>query len=96
MDKHDFEELMASVHQADAIMSGKEEASRRMEVPAYRVKKIRESLKLTQTQFAKLVHVEIATIRNWEQGRRNPDGAAIALLTAIENDPDHVIPAINA
>ena len=96
MNERDFEELMASVQQADEIISGNADPSRTMELPAYRVKRIRDSLNLTQTQFAKLVHVETSTIRNWEQGRRHPDGAAIALLTAIDNDPEHVIPAINA
>mgnify|MGYP006285209427 CR=1 FL=1 len=96
MDAHSFDELMASVQQADRIISGDAQPSRVSEVPAYRVKRVRESLNLTQTQFAALVRVETATIRNWEQSRRQPDGAALALLTALENDPEHVIPAINA
>ena len=36
------------------------------------------------------------TLRNWEQGARVPDGAAAALLTAIKNDPENVISALNS
>jgi len=96
MDQSSFEKLMESVQHADQIISGAAEPSRVMEVPAFRVKRVRTKLDLTQTQFAKLVHVEVSTIRNWEQGRRQPEGPALALLTALENDPDHVIAALNA
>jgi len=57
---------------------------------------IRESLNLSQYQFAALVHVSVKTLRNWEQGIRRPGGAAAALLTAIQNDPKNVIAALNA
>jgi putative transcriptional regulator len=40
--------------------------------------------------------VSVKTLRNWEQGVRAPGGAAAALLTAIKNDPRHVIAALNA
>jgi putative transcriptional regulator len=51
---------------------------------------------LSQDRFAALIHVKASTLRNWEQGRRSPSGAAAALLTAIQNDPVHVIAALNA
>ena len=38
----------------------------------------------------------VKTLRNWEQGIRHPGGAAAALLTAIQNDPNNVIAALNA
>jgi putative transcriptional regulator len=95
MNQTDFEKLMESVRQADRIIAGAEEPSRVTEVPALRVKQLRAKLGLTQSQFAALVHVEVATIRNWEQGRRQPEGPALALLTALENDPEHVIAALN-
>lgn len=96
MDQSNFEKLMESVQHADQIISGAAEPSRLVEVPAFRVKRVWKKLDLTQTQFAELVHVEVSTIRNWEQGRRQPEGPALALLTALENDPDHVISALNA
>jgi len=96
MDQDNFEKLMESVQHADQIISGAAEPSRVMEVPALRVKRVRAKLELTQSQFARLVHVEVSTIRNWEQGRRQPEGPALALLTALENDPEHVISALNS
>jgi putative transcriptional regulator len=49
---------------------------------------------LSQAKFAKLIHVEIGTLRNWEQGRRRPTGPAQVLLRAIEKDPRAVLRAI--
>lgn len=96
MDNNSFDLLMESVRQADDIIAGKAEPARVTEIPAFRVKQLRKNLSLTQQQFARLVHVEVATIRNWEQGRRAPEGPALALLSALENDPENVIQAINA
>ena len=57
---------------------------------------IRESVGLSQDRCAALIHVAPSTLRNWEQGRRKPGGAAAALLTAIRNDPANVLAALNA
>jgi putative transcriptional regulator len=40
--------------------------------------------------------VDVGTLRNWEQGRREPTGPAKALLTAIERDPENVLKALAA
>ena len=48
------------------------------------------------TQFAELLSIEVSTLRNWEQGRREPTGPARALLRAIRNDPMAVIKALSA
>ena len=95
MDAKDFDTLLESVKQADAIVKGEAEPARVTETAAYRVRSLRQSLNLPQPAFARLVHVSVSTIRNWEQGRREPDGPAFALLQAIKNDPQHVIAAIN-
>jgi putative transcriptional regulator len=42
-----------------------------------------------------LINVQIGTLRNWEQGRREPTGPAKALLRAIKRDPEHVLAALN-
>ena len=44
------------------------------------VKEIRNATGLTQDKFSKLIDVKMGTLRNWEQGRREPTGAAKALL----------------
>jgi putative transcriptional regulator len=91
-----FDDLIKSVTEAGQILSGERKPSRIFTIDAASVREIRESLALSQRQFASIVHVSIKTLRNWEQGIRTPDGAAAALLTAIRNDPEHVLAALNA
>jgi putative transcriptional regulator len=96
MDEKLFEDLLASVTQAGQILRGKRKPSRVFVLNALDVRRIRLDLQLSQAQFAALVHVSVKTLRNWEQGARAPGGPAAALLTAIRNDPRHVIAALNA
>jgi DNA-binding transcriptional regulator YiaG len=42
---------------------------------------------LTQTQFAQAMGISVHTLRNWEQGRRKPDGPAIGLLRIAARHP---------
>ncbi|MDI9777671.1 MULTISPECIES: NadS family protein [Pseudomonas] len=89
-----FEELMESVQQMDEIVQGKRVPSREVEIDALQVRSIRKSTGLSQVRFAEMIDVQVATLRNWEQGRREPTGPAKALLRAIRNDPDHVLRAL--
>jgi putative transcriptional regulator len=57
---------------------------------------IRALTGLSQGQFAELLGIEVATLRNWEQGRRTPTGPARALLRAINNNPVEVVKALNS
>jgi len=57
---------------------------------------IRALTGLSQGQFAELLGIEVATLRNWEQGRRTPTGPARALLRAINNNPVEVVRALNS
>ncbi|MDP4536272.1 NadS family protein [Alkalimonas collagenimarina] len=90
-----FNELLASTQQMDEIVRGERQPSRETFVAAVQVKAIRKKTKLTQAAFANLIDVQLGTLRNWEQGRREPTGPAKALLRAIERDPEHVIAALN-
>jgi len=65
-----------------------------IEVPD--VAKLRRKLKLTQTDFALKIGVPVATLRNWEQGRRYPTGPARVLLNVLARRPDLVMEAIEA
>ena len=58
------------------------------------VRAIRALTGLSQAKFAELLDIEVATLRNWEQGRREPTGPARALLRAIQKDPIAVIQAL--
>lgn len=95
MDKKLFEKLIESASQAAEITRGERNLSRTFEVTSDIVREIRESTNLSQAKFAGLFHISVGTLRNWEQGRRRPDGPAAALLIAIKNDPEHVLAALN-
>lgn len=59
------------------------------------VRAIRRRTGLSQAKFAELLDIELSTLRNWEQGRRQPTGPARALLRAIQNDTLAVMRALN-
>lgn len=90
-----FDELMDSVVEMDEIIQGKRQPSRQFVVDALQVREIRKATGLSQVRFAEMIDVHVATLRNWEQGRREPAGPAKALLRAIHNDPDHVLKALS-
>lgn len=97
MDKSLFDDLLESVQQMDAVRRGARKPARtRGATPAVEVKAIRAKTKLSQAQFARLLNVDVATLRNWEQGRRNPQGPARALLKAVDRNPKAVLSALNA
>ena len=56
---------------------------------------IRRALELTQEEFAARYHIPIGTLRDWEQGRAEPDQPTQAYLTLIARDPDHVNRTLN-
>ena len=58
--------------------------------PTVDVAAIRKRLGLTQTAFAGRFGVPIGTLRDWEQGRRAPEGPARSLLMVIDREPEAV------
>lgn len=48
---------------------------------------LRRFVGLSQAQFARAIGISVHTLRNWEQGRRHPDGPAIALLRIAARHP---------
>lgn len=97
MDKAVFENLLASVKQMDEIARGARKPSRaRAADVGVEVKAIRAKTRLSQVQFARLLNVDVSTLRNWEQGRRKPQGPARALLKAVDRSPKAVLSALNA
>ena len=48
---------------------------------------LRRFIGLTQAQFAQAMGISVHTLRNWEQGRRKPDGPAMALLRIAARHP---------
>jgi putative transcriptional regulator len=61
---------------------------------APRMLAMRKTMGLSQRIFARLVGVSVKTLQNWEQGRRQPSGPAVVLLTVLVADPDAVLRAV--
>ncbi|MGH8225488.1 MAG: helix-turn-helix domain-containing protein [Gammaproteobacteria bacterium] len=94
MDKKLFSRLAESMEQMGEITRGERAPAREFVVNAVVVKDIRKVTGLSQQAFARVLDVDVGTLRNWEQGRREPTGPARALLKAVRNDPEHVLPAL--
>lgn len=93
MKKEMFADLLESVKQGAAIFQGKRKPSRKFHLDDPKVKLIRKKLALSQSQFARLIGVQVSTLRNWEQGRRKPDGPARVLLGVAALHPE-VLPDV--
>lgn len=75
-----FNELLESVKQAGDIRKGKRKPSKRTLLEEPDVPAIKEKYEMTQQEFSSLLGISIGTLRNWEQGRRKPQGPAKVLL----------------
>jgi putative transcriptional regulator len=94
MKKRDFDELVTSIRQAGKIRRGETKPSRVFEFAPMDVKAIRRRLHQSQAGFALMIGVSVATLRNWEQGRRRPEGPARALLQVAAANPEAVAAAL--
>lgn len=89
-----FEELLESVRQGGAILRGEMEPARTFRLDDD-VKQLRERMQLSQPRFAAMLGISVGTLRNWEQGRRKPDGPARALLRVAAVHPEAVLDALS-
>jgi putative transcriptional regulator len=89
-----FAELVTSVKEGGAILRGEKEASRTFHFDRLDIKHIREGYNLTQEQFAAMLGISVRTLRNWEQGRRVPEGPAMVLLRVAAKHPEAVLDAV--
>ena len=96
MKKKDFDHLVKSVRQAGKIRRKKMRPSRVTTFKPADIRGIREGLGKSQTEFAMMIGVSVATLRDWEQGRRVPDGPAQALLRVAAQNPEAVADALSA
>ena len=94
MKDKDFSELLQSVREAGQIMRGEAKPSREFVFSPDDVQAIRKKLKKSQDEFALMIGVSVATLRNWEQGRRQPLGPARALLKIAAENPKAVEKAL--
>jgi putative transcriptional regulator len=94
MRKELFNELLESVKQAAAIERGEQKPSRVFEVKKRtEVTRVRTQLGLSQSKFAALLGISANTLKNWEQGRRQPTGPAKVLLKVAARHPKAVLDA---
>ncbi len=96
MREKSFQELLKGIDAIREIHAGRRKPSRVFVFDHLEVKAIRKWLHVSQTQFAMLIGVSAATLRNWEQGRTYPEGAARALLKIAARRPDVVLEALRA
>lgn len=62
--------------------------------PGKLIRMLRECLRQSQEGFAELLDIPLATLRNWEQGRRLPQGPANTLIRVISRHPDAVLDTV--
>ena len=84
----------AAAADPDARPFTAEELTKVRRIP--RAKTLRRALGLTQEEFAGRYHIPIGTLRDWEQGRSEPDQPARAYLAVIAHDPEGVRRALEA
>ena len=84
----DAEIHAAAVADPDAQPLTPERLAKMRRVP--RIKSLRRALGLSQEEFATRHHIPVSTLRDWEQGRFEPDAAARAYLTVIAREPEIV------
>ena len=88
--------LLKAAKSARAIARGEADPTTyKVHVPTdVDVRAIRTKLKMSQNAFAARFGILPSTLRDWEQNRRHPDGAARVLLMVIDKEPDAVSRAL--
>ena len=89
-----FRALVTSARQAGRIRRGTLRPARVTVFRPADVRAVRAKLGQSQTDFALMIGVSVATLRNWEQGRRRPEGPALALLRIATRNPRAVEQAL--
>lgn len=87
-----FDKVMAGLEDARVYLNGRRDgfAVHEVEVPEPDVAAIRARTGLSQSVFARNIGVRLGTLKNWEQGRRRPEGPARVLLALIDRRPSIV------
>lgn len=90
-------ELIAAMKEVAAYERGEIELPTRVvEVSPADIAATRKRLRLSQARFALTFGISAATLRDWEQGRRHPEGPAKVLLRVIDKEPEAVLRALHA
>ena len=90
------QDLIAAMAEAATIAQGTAKAARTHVIEVADAQAIREGLGLSQQAFASAYKIPLATLKGWEQGRRQPDATASAYLSVIAQMPDAAQAALRA
>ena len=97
MNEKQFAELNDAVRLMARHLRGEKVAGMRLtEVPEPDVKAIREAANVSQSDFARLIGINLRTLQNWEQRRSRPTGPARALLKIVASNPRSAIKALHS
>jgi putative transcriptional regulator len=95
MKEADYQNLLQGIREAGAYLRGNKKAAARIDrIEPESVVAVRTKLKLSQEAFSSAFGISTATLRNWEQGRRQPTGAARVLLRVAAKHPKAVLEAV--
>ena len=81
--------------EADIARHIAEDEAEVMQDAARYTRRIRSRLGLSQAEFSRRINVSLETVRNWEQGKRSPSGAAQALLKILDKAPEAALAALH-
>jgi len=84
----------ATTEQDIAAQRARDEAEALQDAARF-VRRVRQRLGLSQAEFSRRIDVPLDTIRNWEQGKRYPTGAAKALLKVLDKAPESALAALS-
>ncbi|MGZ5014435.1 MAG: helix-turn-helix domain-containing protein [Methylobacter sp.] len=89
----DFNRLDATTERDIAAQQHMDEANAMLDAAKF-ARRVRTRLGLSQAEFSQRIDVSLETIRNWEQGKRCPTGAAKALLKILDKAPEAALAAL--
>lgn len=90
-----FERIRTGMTEAVQHARGQQAGVKVYRPTAVNVAEVRQRLGLTQVQFATRFGFSVATLRHWERGDRQPQGASLVLLNLISRDPQGVMAALS-
>jgi putative transcriptional regulator len=90
-----FEAIREGLEEAIAWKKGKKTGARVHTYSAMDVANIRKKTKMTQKEFSESFSIPLPTLRQWEQGKRVPQGPAQALLRIIDRNTEAALSALH-
>ena len=91
--RSDLARIDATTESDIALQQVVDDAELKQDAAKY-ARRIRKRLGLSQSEFSQRIEVSLDTIRNWEQGKRSPTGAAKALLKILDKAPEAALSAL--